>query len=204
MEDILSAAEEILGTVVLVERNRDWATFWCPFHNDASREGRGGHPNFGVHLSDGYWKCLRCGAKGGSLNALRIELGQDWKPPVSESKPTRPAKPPSQVGMLDEAMSEARCLPGHILQGAIYCPIRRWYMDSDTEIPFQEATARSSKPQHNRCWCAVLTALDCSPCWAMRPEVSSILSLLGEKIGFTVGCSPCCWFWRPFRNTRLT
>ena len=108
MEDILSAAEEILGTAVLVERNRDWATFWCPFHNDASREGRGGHPNFGVHLSDGYWKCLRCGAKGGSLNALRIKLGQDWKPPVSESKPTRPAKPPSQVGMLDEAMSEAR------------------------------------------------------------------------------------------------
>ena len=108
MEDILSAAEEILGTADRVERNRDWAIFWCPFHNDAEREGQGGHPNFGVHLIKGYWKCLRCGASGGSLNALRIKLGQDWKPPVSATAPTRPPRPPSQVQMLDEAMSEAR------------------------------------------------------------------------------------------------
>ncbi|MBK7454297.1 MAG: hypothetical protein IPJ46_11455 [Anaerolineales bacterium] len=51
MEDILSAAEEILGSAVRVESHRDWAVFWCPFHNDASREGSGGHPNFGVNLS---------------------------------------------------------------------------------------------------------------------------------------------------------
>ncbi|MBI3340123.1 MAG: toprim domain-containing protein [Chloroflexi bacterium] len=120
MEDILSAAEEILGTAVRVERHRDWAIFWCPFHNDASREGQGGHPNFGVHLVKGYWKCLRCGATGGSLNTLRKKLGQDWKPTVSVMTPRRPPGPPThrscrehdgarrQVQMLDEAMSEAR------------------------------------------------------------------------------------------------
>jgi hypothetical protein len=108
MDDILSSAEEILGTAVRVERHRDWAIFWCPFHNDASREGQGGHPNFGVNLGSGYWKCLRCGATGGSLNALRIKLGQNWKPPVSATPPTRPSRPPTQVGMLDEAVSEAR------------------------------------------------------------------------------------------------
>ena len=78
MEDILSAAEEILGPAVRVERHRDWAIFWCPFHGDEDRAGQGGHPNFGVHLVEGYWKCLRCGASGGSLNALRQKLGQDW------------------------------------------------------------------------------------------------------------------------------
>jgi len=100
MEDILSAAEEILGQAVRVERHRDWAIFWCPFHNDSSRASEGGQPNFGVHLIDGYWKCLRCGATGGSLNALRIKLGQEWKPPVSATLPTRPPKPPSQVSIL--------------------------------------------------------------------------------------------------------
>ncbi|HMM97430.1 MAG TPA: toprim domain-containing protein [Anaerolineales bacterium] len=110
MDDILSAAEEILGTAVRVEHNRDWAIFWCPFHNDADRQGQGGHPNFGVHLVKGYWKCLRCGATGGSLNSLRKKLGQDWKPPVSETRPTRPPRPPSQIERLDEAVSEARSM----------------------------------------------------------------------------------------------
>jgi hypothetical protein len=108
MEDILSAAEKILGTAVQVERHRDWAVFWCPFHHDSSRAGQGGHPNFGVNLTSGYWKCLRCGASGGSLKSLQIKLGQDWKPSVSEMKPTRPPKPPTQVQLLDEAVSEAR------------------------------------------------------------------------------------------------
>ena len=53
MENILSAAEEILGTAVRVEDHRNWAIFWCPFHNDASREGEGGQPNFGVNLQSG-------------------------------------------------------------------------------------------------------------------------------------------------------
>jgi hypothetical protein len=108
MEDILSAAEEILGRAERVESHRDWAVFWCPFHNDASREGAGGHPNFGVNLSSGYWKCLRCGATGGSLNSLRLKLGRNWKPSVSVMPPTRPQKPPTQVQLLDEAVSEAR------------------------------------------------------------------------------------------------
>lgn len=112
-EDILSAAEEILGRAVRVERHRDWAVFWCPFHNDSDRAGRGGQPNFGVHLIKGYWKCLRCGATGGSLNSLRAKLGQDWKPPVSAMQPTRPPRPPSQVDCLDEAMAEARAMVQH-------------------------------------------------------------------------------------------
>ena len=106
--DILSAAEEILGQAVRVERHRDWAVFWCPFHNDSDRAGRGGQPNFGVHLTEGYWKCLRCGASGGSLKSLSYKLGVDWKPPVSAAPPTRPERPPTQVEQLDEAMAEAR------------------------------------------------------------------------------------------------
>jgi hypothetical protein len=110
MEDLLSAAEEILGPAARVERHRAWAIFWCPFHNDTSRAGSGGQPNFGVHLLNGYWKCLRCGASGGSLNALRLKLGQGWKPSVSATTFTHVPKPPSQVNLLDEAMSEARSI----------------------------------------------------------------------------------------------
>ena len=112
--DILSAAEEILGPAVRVERHRDWAVFWCPFHNDSDRAGRGGQPNFGVHLTEGYWKCLRCGASGGSLKSLSYKLGvvpkgdANWKQPVSAAPPIRPERPPTQVERLDEAMAEAR------------------------------------------------------------------------------------------------
>jgi len=108
MQDILSIAEGILGTAVRVEDHRGWAIFWCPFHNDASREGQGGQPNFGVNLQSGYWKCLRCGASGGSLRSLQDKLGRGYIPPVSETKPTRPKRPPTQVQLLDEAVSEAR------------------------------------------------------------------------------------------------
>ena len=106
--DILSAAEEILGRAVRVEARRGWATFWSPFHNDADRAGRGGHPNFGVHLTEGYWKCLRCGASGGSLRSLSYKLGKGWKPPVSAVLSTHSERPPTQVERLDEAMAEAR------------------------------------------------------------------------------------------------
>jgi DNA primase len=108
METILSAAEEILGTAVRVEEHRGWAIFWCPFHDDAGRKGQGGMPNFGINLTSGYWKCLRCGASGGSLAALRKKLGREWSPPVSVVTPTRPKRPPTQVELLDEAVSEAR------------------------------------------------------------------------------------------------
>ena len=91
-----------------MEAHRDWAIFWCPFHNDANREGQGGQPNFGVNLQSGYWKCLRCGARGGSLKSLQDKLGRGYTPPVSESPPIRPKRPPTQVQLLDEAVSEAR------------------------------------------------------------------------------------------------
>ena len=108
MQDILSIAEGILGTAVRVEEHRGWGIFWCPFHNDAGREGAGGHPNFGVNLQSGYWKCLRCGASGGSLKSLQNKLGRGYLPPVSETRPTRPKRPPTRVQLLDEAVSEAR------------------------------------------------------------------------------------------------
>jgi len=108
MENILSAAEEILGTAVRVERHRNWAIFWCPFHGDVDRSGLGGHPNFGINLVSGYWKCLRCGASGGSLQSLRIKLGRGWEPSVSATIPTRSKRPPTQVELLDEAVSETR------------------------------------------------------------------------------------------------
>jgi len=106
--DILTAAEEILGKADRVEQHRGWAIFWCPFHNDSDRAGRGGHPNFGVHLTEGYWKCLRCGASGGSLKSLSDKLGVDWKPAELTAPPTRPKRPPTQVEQLDEALAEAR------------------------------------------------------------------------------------------------
>jgi hypothetical protein len=106
--DILSAAEEMLGPAVRVEAHREWATFWCPFHNDSDRAGQGGHANLGVNLTKGYWKCLRCGASGGSLKSLSYKLGKGWKPPVSAILPIRPERPPTQVEQLDEAMAEAR------------------------------------------------------------------------------------------------
>ncbi len=107
---MLSAAEAILGQAVRVERHRDWAVFWCPFHEDRQRAGQGGQPNFGVHLVKGYWKCLRCGASGGSLDSLGKKLGQEWQPPAVVSQPTRKERPPSQVEMLDEALAEARAV----------------------------------------------------------------------------------------------
>jgi hypothetical protein len=66
MEDILSAAEELLGPAVRVETHRGWATFWCPFHGDKDRAGKGGKPNFGVNLTEGYWKCLDTAVRAGA------------------------------------------------------------------------------------------------------------------------------------------
>jgi hypothetical protein len=106
-QDILEQAEELLGKAVKVETNRDWGIFWCPFHNDSARAGNGGHANFGVHLEQGYWACLRCGAKGGSLNALRLKLGKDWKPIQVVSAPYKHVAP-SQTALLDEALAETR------------------------------------------------------------------------------------------------
>ena len=107
-QEILAQAEELLGKAVKVEAHRDWAIFWCPFHGDHDRAGRGGHANFGVHLVKGYWKCLRCGQSGGSLRSLSSKLGQNWKAPESEDRRRKPARLPTQV-----ASSPGRvCCPG--------------------------------------------------------------------------------------------
>ena len=105
MHDILSQAQELLGPPVRIEAHRGWAVFWCPFHNDVARAGRGGRPNFGVNIDDGHWKCLRCGAAGPSLRVLRRKLGA-WQPPPQ--KPTTVYRSPSRTEMLDEAVAEAR------------------------------------------------------------------------------------------------
>lgn len=107
-QELLNAAEALLGQAVKVETHRDWAIFWCPFHGDQQRAGQGGHANFGVHLVKGYWKCLRCGASGGSLKSLAWKLGADWKPPETDTRWRKPARLPTQVDCLDEAMSDAR------------------------------------------------------------------------------------------------
>ena len=106
-QDILKQAEELLGKAVKVEANRDWGIFWCPFHKDVDHAGNGGHANFGVHLEQGYWACLRCGVKGGSLNALRRKLGKNWKP-IQAVSVSQKHVAPSQTALLDEALAETR------------------------------------------------------------------------------------------------
>ncbi len=108
-QNILQEAEQILGHNALqVERHRAWATFWCPFHGDAERAGLHGRPNFGVNLQNGSWKCLRCSAAGGSLQALRKALGQDWHAlpvplPVQATQIIEP-----QVAKLNQALALSR------------------------------------------------------------------------------------------------
>jgi hypothetical protein len=94
--DILSEAIELLGSAVKVERHRGWAIFWCPFHADSTRQGEGGRPNFGVQLDQGFWKCLRCGASGPNLAALRRKLGGSAACPPNPGPQPTPA--PRGVG----------------------------------------------------------------------------------------------------------
>lgn len=79
--DIHTAAQEIMhGPPVKIDA-RNWATWLCPFHDDAAKIGRRKQPNFGINLENGQWKYLRCWKSGGSLNSLRRELGiVDWRP----------------------------------------------------------------------------------------------------------------------------
>jgi hypothetical protein len=107
--NVLNEAVELLGPPVKVEQHRGWAIFWCPFHEDAARRGRRGQPNFGVQLDQGYWKCLRCGASGSNIPALRKKLGI-WRTPPAGATSRRVAP---LVNRLNEALSEARAaLPG--------------------------------------------------------------------------------------------
>jgi len=104
-QEILAEAERLLGPAVKVEWHRRWAIFWCPFHDDISKQGKRGRPNFGVNLDDGYWKCLRCGASGPSLRVLEKKLGK-WTPPPVPERPKEPPRP--SFSLLAEAVAVAR------------------------------------------------------------------------------------------------
>lgn len=106
MSTLLEEAQELLGPPVKHETHRNWAIWWCPFHPDHTRAGQGGQPNFGLHTEKGYWKCLRCGAKGPSLAVLRKRLGKAL-PPIHPTTPTRRETRP-QIAQLDEALAENR------------------------------------------------------------------------------------------------
>ncbi|MDR7574394.1 MAG: toprim domain-containing protein [Armatimonadota bacterium] len=107
MATILSQAEALLGPAVRVYPARGWAEFWCPFHDDARRQGRRGRPNLGVSLVDGHWRCLRCGAAGPSLAALARALGQDFSLEKRADSPL-PPPPPRPIARLEEALGIAR------------------------------------------------------------------------------------------------
>ena len=111
--DILREAAELLGAPPAIPPDhRGWAHWWCPFHGDSQRAGRGGHPNLGINIEIGYYKCMRCGASGPSLSHLSHQLGKGWKPELSQesalaSYAGRDFRV-SRVSELDEALSAAR------------------------------------------------------------------------------------------------
>ena len=110
--DILAEATNLLGPPVIPSDHRGWAHWWCPFHPDSSRAGHGGHPNFGVNLEIGYYKCLRCGASGPSLSHLSYKLGKGWRPDLSQAAAMdsfAPRETPkTKVSLLGEALSAGR------------------------------------------------------------------------------------------------
>jgi len=110
--DILGEATRLLGPPVVPADHRGWAHWWCPFHPDSSRAGRGGKPNFGINLEIGYYKCLRCGASGPSLSHLSYKLGKGRRPDLSQTAAmddyvAREA-PKTKVSLLGEALSAGR------------------------------------------------------------------------------------------------
>lgn len=111
MEDILAAVSELIGPPAAIHRHRGWADWWCPFHPDKERAGRKGRPNFGVNLQSGYWRCLRCGASGASVNQLRKKLGADWKPQVEKELPKNELpKEEKSVSSISATLDEARAV----------------------------------------------------------------------------------------------
>jgi hypothetical protein len=111
--DILAEATKILQSPpVIPSDSRGWATWWCPFHGDSLRAGRGGHPNFGINIEIGYYKCLRCGESGPSLSYLSHKLGKGWRPDLSQAVAIDSYAgrevPKSKVNQLDEALCAAR------------------------------------------------------------------------------------------------
>jgi hypothetical protein len=110
--DIVAEATKILQSPpVTPPDSRGWAHWWCPFHPDSNRAGRGGTPNFGINVEIGYYKCLRCGESGPSLSHLSHKLGKGWRPDLSQNAAINNYSrevPKSKVNQLDEALSAAR------------------------------------------------------------------------------------------------
>ena len=110
--DLLREAEALLQSPPAIPPDsRGWAHWWCPFHGDSLRAGRGGHPNFGINIEIGYYKCLRCGESGPSLSFLSHRLGKGWRPDLSQAAAMDSYAhevPKSKVDQLDEALSAAR------------------------------------------------------------------------------------------------
>jgi hypothetical protein len=111
--DIIAEATKILQSPpVIPPDSRGWAHWWCPFHGDSLRAGRGGRPNFGINIEIGYYKCLRCGESGPSLSYLSHKLGKGWRPDLSQAAAMDSYAgrevPKSKVNQLDEALSAAR------------------------------------------------------------------------------------------------
>ena len=111
--DIIAEATRILQSPPAIPPDsRGWAHWWCPFHSDSLRAGRGGRPNFGINIEIGYYKCLRCGESGPSLSYLSHKLGKGWRPDLSQAAAMDSYAgrevPKSKVRELDEALSAAR------------------------------------------------------------------------------------------------
>jgi hypothetical protein len=103
----------IVGSSPTKVDTRGWATFWCPFHDDAAQRGKTKRPNFGVNLEKGFWKCLACGAEGGSLYSLADQLLKlDQLPREFRRSPERRfvsrVDQPSRVTPFVEAIDQTR------------------------------------------------------------------------------------------------
>lgn len=110
--EILAEAIELIGYEPVSQRpdRSGWVTFWCPFHDDISRKGHSGRPNFRLHTETGGFTCFVCGRKGGSLKMLAKELGKDYVPRVPDEKQQHFHYPchETYVGLLAEAVDECR------------------------------------------------------------------------------------------------
>jgi hypothetical protein len=58
-----------------------WASICCPSH----KGGAESNPSMRVHLTDGHFRCMACGAKGGDIIALhRLITGMGFREAVTD------------------------------------------------------------------------------------------------------------------------
>ena len=58
-----------------------WVSIRCPAHKSGAED----HPSMRVSVSDGHYKCMACGAKGGDLVALhRLITGLGFRDAVKD------------------------------------------------------------------------------------------------------------------------